>query len=58
MFPLKIVMLKADTQIKLLKIEVTDESLYKPRENIDIGMGSKIYYVSTKKRYPNSKKPL
>ena len=37
------VMLKADTQIKLLKIHVTDKNLYKPGENIDIGMGAKLY---------------
>ena len=35
-------MLKADTQIKLLKIHVTDKNLYKPGENIDIGMGAKL----------------
>ena len=38
MFILKNVMLKADTQIKLLKIDVTDKSVYKPGENIDIGV--------------------
>ena len=38
MFILKNVMLKADTQIKLLKIDVTDKSVYRPGENIDIGM--------------------
>ena len=36
MFILKSVMLKADTQIKLLKIDVMDKNLYKPGENIDI----------------------
>ena len=36
-------MLKADTQIKLLKIHVTDKNLYKPGENIGIGMGAKLY---------------
>ena len=38
MFILKNVMLKAGTQIKLLKIDVTDKSVYKPGENIDIGV--------------------
>ena len=38
MFILKNVMLKADTQIKLLKTDVTDKSVHKPGENIDIGM--------------------
>ena len=42
------VMLKADIQIKLLKIDVTDKNLYKPGENIDIGMGTKLN-VSTYK---------
>ena len=42
-------MRKADTQIKLLKIDVMDKNLYKPGENIDIGMGAKLY-VSTYKR--------
>ena len=42
-------MLKADTQLKLLKIHVTDKNLYKPGENIDIGMRDKLY-VSTYKR--------
>ena len=36
MFILKSVMLEADTQIKLLKIDVMDKNLYKPGENIDI----------------------
>ena len=34
MFILKSVMLKDDSQIKLLKIDVTDKKLYKPGENI------------------------
>ena len=51
MFILNSVMLKADTQIKLLKIDLTDKNLYKPGENIDIGMGAKLY-LSTYKRSP------
>ena len=52
---LKSGMLKADTQIKLLKIDVTeDKDLNKPGENIDIGMGAKLY-VSTYKRSPKFK---
>ena len=54
MFILKSVMLEADTQIKLLKIDVMDKSFYKPGENIDIGMGAKLY-VSTYKRSPKFK---
>ena len=54
MFILKSVILKADTRIKLLKIDVTDKNLYKPGENIDIGMGSKLYF-STYKRSPRFK---
>ena len=42
MFILKSAILKADTQIKLLKIDVTDKNLYKPGENIDIGMRAKL----------------
>ena len=41
MFILKSVMLKGDTQIKLLKIDMTDKNLYKPGKNI--------YIVSTDK---------
>ena len=41
-------MLKADTQIKLLKIDVTDKNLYKPRENNDIGMGAKLCFYLQK----------
>ena len=54
MFILKSVMLKADTQIKLLKIDVMDKNLYKPGENIDIWMGIKLYF-STYKRSPKFK---
>ena len=54
MFILKCVMLKADTQIKLLKIYVTDENLYKPGEKNDIGLWAKLY-VSTYKRSPRFK---
>ena len=46
MFILKSVMLKAE--IQLLKIDVTDKKL-KLGDNIDIGMGAKLY-VSTYKR--------
>ena len=45
-FILKSVMLKAE--IQLLKIDVTDKNL-KLGDNIDIGMGAKLY-VSTYKR--------
>ena len=54
MFILKGVMLKADTKIKLLKIDVTDENLHKPGENIDTGMGAKLY-ASSYKRSPKLK---
>ena len=54
MFILKSVMLKADTQIKLLKIDVMDKNLYKPGENIDIWMGAELYF-STYKRSPKFK---
>ena len=53
MFILKGVMLKADTKIKLLKIDVTDENLHKPGENIDTGMGAKLY--ASYKRSPKLK---
>ena len=51
MFILNSIMLKADTQMKLLKIDVADKNLYKPRENIDLRMGAKLY-VSFYKRLP------
>ena len=47
MFILKSVMLKGDTQIKLLKIDMTDKNLYKPGKNI--------YIVSTDKGSPKFK---
>ena len=47
-------MLIANTQIKLLKIDVTNKNLYKPGENIYIRMGAKLY-VSTYKRSPKVK---
>ena len=54
MFILQSVMLKADTQIIQLKIDVTNKVLYKPRENINIEIGAKLY-VSTYKRSPKFK---
>ena len=47
-------MFNVDTQIKLLKINVTHKNLCKPGENIDIGMEAKLY-VSTYKRSPKFK---
>ena len=41
-------MLKADTQIKLLKIDLTDRNLYKLGENSDIGMGAKLCFYLQK----------
>ena len=54
MFILNSVMLKGDTQIKQLKIDMVDKNLYKPGKNIDIGMSAKLY-VSTYKRSPKFK---
>ena len=47
-------MFNVDTQIKLLKINVTHKNFCKPGENIDIGMEAKLY-VSTYKRSPKFK---
>ena len=57
MFILKSVILKVDPQIKLLKIDVPEKNLYKPGENIDIGMGAKLY-VSTYQRSPKFKESI
>ena len=57
MFVLKSVMLKGDTQIKLLKIDVSDKNLYKPGENIDIGTGLNCMFLLTKD-HQNSKNAL
>ena len=54
MFILNSVMLKGDTQIKQLKIDMVDKNLYKPGKKIDIGMSAKLY-VSTYKRSPKFK---
>ena len=51
----KSVMLTADTQIILLKIDVTDKNLYKPGENTNTGTGAKLY-VSPYKKSPKFKK--
>ena len=50
-------MLKADTQIKLLKIDVTDKNLFKPGEKNDIERGAKLYFFIYKD-HPDSKKTL
>ena len=57
MFIIKSVILKVDPQIKLLKIDVPEKNLYKPGENIDIGMGAKLY-VSTYQRSPKFKESI
>ena len=54
MFILQSVMLKAETQIMELKIDLTNKVVHKPRENINIGRGAKLY-VSTYKRSPKFK---
>ena len=40
---------EANTRIKLLKIDVTDSSIYKSCEANDIGMGAKLYVTQYKK---------
>ena len=57
MFILSNVMQKADTVMKLLKIDVTDKGLYKPGSLTDIGMGAKMY-VSQYKKSPRFKESV
>ncbi|XP_057315039.1 uncharacterized protein LOC130656228 [Hydractinia symbiolongicarpus] len=43
MFILTDTIKKADTTMKLLKIDVSDKNIHKPSETIDVGMGAQLH---------------
>ena len=43
-------MAKADTMIKVMKIDTCDVNLHKPNDNVDIGMAAKMHVVDYKQK--------